>query len=432
VAVRSRGGVFAGALAVLVLGLAGGLSPLPAAAERLTISCGRFPAEHSLCREAARQWAEANGHEVRMVAPPAVADDRLALYEELLGVGARQLDVLEIDVVWPGLLAEHLLDLGPALGEESDRFFPSLIANNTVDGRLVALPWFLDLGLLFYRRDLLQAAGLAVPDTWRQLEDAAVILQDTHRAKGDRRFWGFIWQGWSYEGLTCNVMEWLGSWGGGRIVNAAGKVTVDNPRAEYALKRAGDWLGIISPPSVLMQTERESLDQFMNGQAAFMRNWPYVWAELNAPQSPMHGKVGVALLPRGRLDDPHPATLGGWQLAVSRYSEHPQLAADLVRYLTSPEVQRKRLLAGGYIPTRPALLEEPALRETEPFLELLTRPDLALVARPSTVTGADYAAVSKRAQRAVFRMLDDQASVEAALPALAADLEQLSEEGSAW
>jgi len=432
VVVRSRRAAATGVLAALVLGLAVGLGPVPAAAERLTISCGRFPAEHSLCREAARQWAEANGHEVRMVAPPAVADDRLAVYEELLGVRARQLDVLEIDVVWPGLLAEHLLDLGPALGEESDRFFPSLIANNTVDGRLVALPWFLDLGLLFYRRDLLEASGLAVPDTWRQLEDAAVILQDTHRAAGDRRFWGFIWQGWSYEGLTCNVMEWLGSWGGGRIVDAAGKVTVDNPRAEYALKRAGDWLGIISPPSVLMQTERESLDQFMNGHAAFMRNWPYAWAELSAPQSPMRGKVGVALLPRGGPDDPHPATLGGWQLAVSRYSEHPELATDLVRHLTSAALQRERALAGGYIPTRPALLEDPVLLEVQPFLALLTQPDLALVARPSTVTGGDYATVSKRVQRAVFQMLDDQATVEAALPALAAELEQLSEEGAAW
>jgi trehalose/maltose transport system substrate-binding protein len=412
----------------LLLALCSGI----AAAERLTIACGRFPAEHDLCRASAEQWAQANGHEVRVLAPPTLTDDRLPLYEELLGVRARRLDVLEIDVVWPGLLADHLADLSPAVGEEAAAFFPALIANNTVGGRLVALPWFLDVGLLYYRRDLLEAAGLSLPDTWDELENAAVILQDSRRAHGDRRFWGFLWQGWRYEGLTCNVMEWLGSWGGGQIVDATGRVTIDNPRAEYALQRAGDWLGIISPESVLVQTERETLDQFINGHAAFMRNWPYAWAELNAPQSPVRGKVGVTLLPRGSADHPHAGTLGGWQLAVSRYSEHPELATDLVRHLTSAAVQRERALAAGHIPTRPALLEEPTLRDGQPFLGLLTRPDLVLVARPSTVTGADYATVSKRLQRAVFRMLDEQADVETVIPELAAELDQLSHGGTAW
>jgi trehalose/maltose transport system substrate-binding protein len=361
-----------------------------------------------------------------------VADDRLALYQELLGVRATRLDVLEIDIVWPGLLAEHLADLRPLLGAEAAHFFPSLIANNTVDGRLVAMPWFLDLGLLFYRSDLLDAAGLEVPDTWRELEDAAAVLQDGRRANGDNRFWGFVWQGWPYEGLTCNAMEWIGSWGGGGLIDAAGKVTIDNPRARYALQRAGDWLGIISPQSVLVQTERESLEHFRNGHAAFMRNWPYAWEALNAASSPVRGKVGVALLPRGGSDHPHAATLGGWQLAVSRYSEHPELAADLVRHLTSAPVLRERALAGGFIPTRPALLDDPALLDSQPFLALLRQPDLALVARPSTVAGLRYAAVSKRFQQAVFQVLDDQADAEVAISELAVELELLSQDGTAW
>jgi trehalose/maltose transport system substrate-binding protein len=429
--VRRRHANTLGRLTVVCLALAAGVLPGPAAGERLTIACGRFASEYTLCREAAQQWAEATGHEVRLLAPPEAADDRLALFQELLGVRARQLDVLEIDIVWPGMLGEHLLDLGPELGTAVEDFEPALITNNTVRGRLVALPWFLDLGLLFYRRDLLEAAGLAVPETWAGLEDAATVLQDGRRAHGDNRFWGYIWQGWTYEGLTCNVMEWLGSWGGGQIISRTGRVTIDNPHAAYALKRAADWLGIISPEAVLVQTEPESLAQFRAGHAAFMRNWPYAWAELNAPQSPVRGKVGVALLPRGGGDHPHAATLGGWQLAVSRYSEHPALALDLVRHLTSAAVQRERALTGSYIPTRPALLQDPELLDAEPYLALLTRPELALVARPSTPVGDAYATVSKLVQRAVFRILDEQAKVETTLPALSAELDQLGRAGVA-
>ncbi len=403
-----------------------------AIAEQLTISCGRFPAEHELCRNAAERWAEARGHEVRVLAAPALSDERLALYQELLAVGAQRLDVLEIDFVWPGMLAPHLADLRPYLAEdevEAD-FFPSLITNNSIDGRLVALPWFLDLGLLYYRRDLLEAAGLEVPQTWRQLADAAVILQDGQRASGDSRFWGFIWQGWRYEGLTCNAIEWLTSWGGGTVIAANGRVTVDNPDARFALQRAGDWIEIISPQSVLASTESETLQQFAAGNAAFMRHWPYAWEELNAEDSRVRGKVGVALLPKGGVGGVHAATLGGWQLAVSKYSAHPELAADLVRYLTSSEVQRERALEGGYIPSRPALIGLPELRQQQPYLGLLESKDLALVARPSAITGAQYLRVSKLFQDSVHAILSGAIDAETALAVLTEELELLNEAGS--
>lgn len=410
-------------------------------AEQLTISCGRFPAEHEFCRNAAERWAEARGHEVRVLAAPALSDERLALYQELLEVGAQRLDVMEIDIVWPGKLAPHLADLRPYLaaeaGEEAEdaksgeaAFFPSLIANNSIDGRLVALPWFLDLGLLYYRRDLLEAAGLEVPQTWRQLADAAVILQDGQRAYGDSRFWGFIWQGWRYEGLTCNAIEWLASWGGGTLIAANGRITVDNPDARFALQRASDWIEIISPHAVLTSTETETLEQFAAGNAAFMRHWPYAWEELNAEDSRVRGKVGVALLPKGGAQGVHAATLGGWQLAVSKYSAHPELAVDLVRYLTSSEVQRERALEGGYIPSRPALLGLSELRQQQPYLGLLESADLTLVARPSTVTGAQYTRVSELFQNSVHAILSGATTAETALALLAEELELLSEAGS--
>jgi trehalose/maltose transport system substrate-binding protein len=307
-----------------------------------------------------------------------------------------------------------------------------LIANDTVDGRLVALPWFLDLGLLYYRKDLLDAAGIRVPTTWPALEDAATRLQDPERGGGNPRFWGFLWQGRPAESLTCNALEWIASWRGGAIVAPSGRVTVDNPRAAYALERASRWLGLISPSSVLADSEAQTLAQFAGGNAAFMRHWPYVWQTLNAADAPLRGRVGVAPLPRGGLQGEHAATIGGWQLAVPASSRNPRLAADLIRYLVSAEVQRERAVTAGYIPSRPALLKDPAVLAATPYMATAADKRLTLVARPATVTGVWYPEVSARVQRAVFAVLAGREDADAALAALARGLNLLSQRGTNW
>jgi trehalose/maltose transport system substrate-binding protein len=342
------------------------------------------------------------------------------------------LDVLEIDVTWPGLLARELVDLTPYLDGSESQFAPALIDNNRVGGRLVALPWFLDFGLLYYRKDLLEAQGIPVPEDWEQLEDAAIRLQDHQRESGEERFWGFVWQGWPDEGLTCNALEWIESWGGGSIVEPDGRISVGNPKAEHALKRPTGWLHILSPESVLSYTDRESLEQFASGEAAFLRHWPGAWSVLEAEGSQVRGKVGVAPLPKGGPEGRHVGTLGGWQLAVSRHSPHPELAADLVRFLTSAEVQRQRALAGTLVPTRPAVYKDPEVVSALPFLGLLADGGLELVARPSTVTGASYPEVSELLQQGLARLLDGRESSEEMLSALVEALERMSEGGTRW
>ena len=148
--------------------------------------------------------------------------DRLALFQQLFAARSADIDVFQVDVVWPGMLAEHLLDLSPHVDRATiAAHFPALIANNTVDGRLVALPWFTNAGLLYYRRDLLEKHGRAVPATWAELEETARIVMEAERAKGHDRIWGFVFQARAYEGLTVNALEWIDSHGGGRIVEAA-------------------------------------------------------------------------------------------------------------------------------------------------------------------------------------------------------------------
>lgn len=414
----------------LALAALASLAVPPALAAELSVVCGRNPIEHRLCREAAEEWGAANGHQVRVAAAPGESKTRLAAFEELLEVGSPELDVLEIDVVWPALLAAHLQDLAAPLGADLAGFDPRLIEANRVAGRVVAAPWFMDFGILYYRADLLDSARIRVPSTWDELETAAVRIQDGERAARRDQFWGYLWQGWQYEGLTCNAMEWLGSWGGGGLVDARGTVTAANPWAEYALKRPTRWLGLISPESVLVYTEAESLAAFREGNAAFLRHWPGAWAELQAADSPVRGKVGFTHIPRGGPRGTHAATLGGWQLAVSRYSRHPQLAVDLVRHMTGPAVQRRRAIAAALVPTRPALLQEAAVREALPFVTLLTHGAAELVLRPASVTGADYGAVSNALQARVTQVLEGRLTGERAVQLLADDLEHLKEAGT--
>ena len=328
----------AGALAVAAtLLLMGWLlaDPADAAGVTVSIACSSTGMDQVACRQGAQAWARQSGNKVNIVSTPSSATARLALYQQFLAARAPDIDVYTVDGVWPGLLGRFFVDLSPYVSAaRRAEYAPALLRNDTVDGRLVALPWFADAGVLFYRQDLLDKYHLKPPDSWAALTDDAATIQHGERAGGNARFWGYVWQGRAYEGLTCNALEWIDSFGGGSIVAADGHVDVDNPRAVAALRMARGWVGTISPPGVLNYGEEEARGVFQSGSAAFMRNWPYAWALAQGEGSPVRGKVGVAALPAGP-GGRSVGTLGGWQLAVSKYSAHPKQAASLVLYLTS-------------------------------------------------------------------------------------------------
>jgi trehalose/maltose transport system substrate-binding protein len=339
--------------------------------------------------------------------------------------------VFQIDVVWPGILAPYLVDLTSHVsGEEIDRHFPVLIANNRVDGRLVALPWFADVGLLYVRRDLLKKYRAPIPQTWRQLAEIAERIQASERAAGRERMWGFVWQGRAYEGLTCNALEWIYSYGGGTIVDRTGKVTIDNANAVQALTLAASWVRTITPVGVLNYTEEEARGVFQTGDAVFMRNWPYVLALSNRPDSPVAGKISIAPLPRGE-GGMSSATLGGSQLAVSRYSRVPEAAIDLMRALTSADEKKRRAIKGGFNPTVERLYREPELLVALPWLGDLRKAFAGAVARPSAITGRRYNQVSNEFWNAVHDVLSGRKPAQPSLAELANRLRFLSR-GEQW
>ncbi len=344
----------------------------------------------------AENFTDATGIEIQVIPRPQDATETYATYQRFFQAQSQDIDVLMVDVIWPGAFAQHLIDLSDTLGDEAAEHYPNIVENNTIDGNLVAMPWFGDFGMLYYRTDLLEEYGYdAPPTTWDELEEIAATVQDGEREKGNDTFVGFVWQGAAYEGLTCNALEWVYSHGGGTFI-ADGVITLDNEQAAAALNRAAGWIGTISPEGVVSYREEEARNVFQGGNAMFMRNWPYAYAAGQADESTIQGLFDVAPLPH-TADNESGGTVGGWQLAVSAYSENPEAGIEFVRYMTSPEVQKWRALVGTFVPTIPAVAEDPEVVEVMPFLANLE--DVTRITRPSRETGAFY----NEASTAIFQ-----------------------------
>jgi len=404
---------------VFAIGMLG--ASLSAQAVEITITCGPSGSDVEFCLKHAQAWAAKTGNTIKNFSPPNSPTEKLALYRQLFAAKSSDIDVVQIDTVWPGLLKDHLADLKPYSQGVESQHFPAIIANNSVNGKLLGMPWYTDAGLLYYRTDLLKKYGLRVPQTWEELTQTALKVQTGERAKGDTDFHGFVFQAKAYEGLTCNAIEWVGGQGGGTVVNADGEITIRNAQAAKALNLAASWIGSISPAGVLNYEEEEARGVFQNANALFMRNWPYAWALMQKNDSLVKGKVGVAKLP----GNPSAAALGGWQLGVSKYSKHPAIAADLVMYMTSAAVQKTRAIHGSYNPTLPALYKDKEVLEANEFMGALAEVFANSVARPTTATGLKYPQVSQSFWNAAHEVMSKRTTGEEAVTKLESRLKQI-------
>lgn len=405
---------------------AAGDQPAAAPAERtVTFMGGATMRAHD--ENAIAYCEEQTGINVEVVNGPESATDRLALYLQFFGAGSGDIDAMQIDVIWPGILAEHLVDLRPYLSDdEYNAYFERIALNNTVDGALVGIPWFTDAGLLYYRTDLLEEYGFdGPPDTWADLEEMATTIQEGERAENPD-FWGFVWQGAAYEGLTCDALEWQFSWNGGTIVEPDGTISINNPNAAAAFDMAASWVGTISPPGVVSYMEEDARGVWQAGNAAFMRNWPYAYALGNSEGSVIADSFAVMPLPKGGEDGQNADTLGGWQIAVSRYSDDVDAAAEFAVCMTGYEAQKIRAIQGSMLPTIGDLYFDEEVLEAQPFFGQLY--DVfagGAVARPSTVTGEDYNQVSTIYFTEVNRVLTGQQTGQQAVEAIEQQLQSL-------
>ncbi|HTE55411.1 MAG TPA: ABC transporter substrate-binding protein [Kofleriaceae bacterium] len=409
----------------------GGATPSSGPVE-VAISCGSVGKDYETCKAGVEAWEKKTGNKVKLVTGPTSSTEQLALAQQLLAAGATDIDVFNVDVVWPGILGTFFLDLKEYSNGAEKEHFEAIVANNTVDGKLVAMPWFTDAGILYYRKDLLEKYKEKVPTTWEEMGATAKKIQDAERKAGQKDMWGYVFQGKAYEGLSCNALEWIASYGGGTVIDAEGKVTIDNPDAAAAIDLVASWVGTISPPGVLNYEEEESRGVFQSGKAVFMRNWPYAFELSQAADSPVKDKVGVVALPKGAGANARgAATLGGWNLAVSKFSKHPKEAADLALYLTGPEEQKRRAMDGGFHPTIASLYQDKEVLEKNPsFADLLDTFKNA-VPRPATATKGKYNQASTEFWSAVHAVLSKQKKAKESFAELKGKLEQMSR-GGKW
>ena len=379
-------------------------------------------------REIVGRCAKEVGTAIELLPAPANPVDRLGLYRQFLPAESDDIDLIDFDVVWSGMLAPHLLDLKPHLSaEERGQYFAIYLENNSVGDALVGLPQTGDIGLLYYRTDLLEKYGFGGPPaTWSELEEMAAAIQDGERDE-NAEFWGYVWQGNVYEGLTVNALEWQASMGGGLIVDADGRLAVDDGEAAQALDRAAAWVGEISPPGVTVFQEEDGRWMFQNGNAAFMRNWPYAYGLGQAEGSPIRDRFGVTRLPKGDgADARHASVIGGQQIGVSRYSRYPDAAADAARCLTDAAAQRRRALADGTPPAMAGLYDDADVQARIPAAAQIAE-SLAehAVARPAAMTGGHYTEISLVYFIEVNRVLTGEQSGASAVA-------RIGEQISAW
>ncbi|WP_150133031.1 extracellular solute-binding protein [Acidisarcina polymorpha] len=328
-------------------------------------------------------------------------------------------DVLGIDVIWPGILSDDLIDVGHDFATELSTMDPQLVSSYTVHGKVVAVPYHAHVGVLAFRSDLLLQYGYSrPPETWDELEQMAARIQAGERAKGKKDFWGYVWQGAATEGLTCNALEWQVSEGGGRIIEDDGTISVNNPAAIRSWQRAARWIGRISPPGVVAYQEVDSLSAWDAGNAAFMRSWQWGYRLTHPRDSPLRDRTGYTSMPGGSVG--RVGTLGGVGLAVPRSSTHPREALALIRFLIAKE-QESKVDPAHFVPIPPTQLYDlPQILQAYAPSTRLNQQNSWLVSRPSNVTGRAYENVTQAYTQSVHSVLTGQKSA----PEAAAELEK--------
>jgi len=338
---------------------------------------------------------------------------------------SRDVDIFFMDVIWPPEFAAAgwalaLDDL--FIPEDRTAFLSGAILANTYQEKIYGVPLFIDSGMLFYRRDLLDKYGFSPPRTWDELvAQAEKIVSEQAEAGNDTV--GFSGQFKQYEGLVCNMMEYILS-NNGRIIDEAGKSAIAEKSAIEAVSFVRDEIiGKISSTGVLTYQEPESLDLFLQGRAVFMRNWPYAWNVSNNPdKSRVAGKVGIARLPHFKNGESY-STLGGWQLGISSYSENKEAAWRFIKFLTSARIQKLYAVKGGKAPTRKSLYDDPDVIRANPHFADMEEVFLTSYPRPRSPL---YPAISNVLQRYFSKAISDPKSdIQREARLAAAEIERL-------
>jgi multiple sugar transport system substrate-binding protein len=368
-----------------------------------------------------RQWNAAHpSQKVTLIPLPNDSDDQHAQMVANLQTHSSLYDVMSLDVIWTAEFAANgwIVPLNPGLFPLPDFLRPA-VATAKYAGRLFAVPFTSNAGLLYYRSDMLDAAHARPPRTWSELARLARTLSRRYHIAG------YAGQLSAYEGLTVNFAEAVQS-AGASILSANGSaVTLNSRRARIGLSFLinGIEQGWI-PPAALSYDEKRSANAFLAGKLAFLRNWPYVYGLAAARGSAIAGKFGVTALPG--LHGPGSAVLGGANLAISAYSRHQRTALAFIKFLTSRSTEREVLVKGSLPPVWTSLYTDPALVNRFPYLRVLKKAILTARPRPQT---PNYSQLSLTISSTIHLALETHQDAAQTIASLARKLRAFARSG---
>jgi multiple sugar transport system substrate-binding protein len=357
---------------------------------------------------------------VKLQSAPTDTDTNRASLITTISGGASSPDVFMGDVIWPAQfghsgLAAPLSSYFPSSYWNS--FAPGLVEGATYKGQVYGAPFFEDQGFLYYRKDLLAKEHMPVPTTWTQLESDASTLVHKGLVK-----YGYVWQGASYEGLTCNFMEYLGSAGGTALNSGLTQASLNSPAGMQAANFMHSLITSGATPSAVTTfQEAQSMSAFATGQAAFLRNWDYGWSYSQTASSPSSvvGKVGVTPLP-SFSGQPSPGTsnIGGWNLYINPHSKNTAADVTFIKWMTSPAAQTILGTQFSEIPTVQSVRQSAAVKAKNPVLAIVGQ--TRLIPRPAQTPA--YAKVSQAIYTNINSMLAGGTSPSSALSAASSQI----------
>lgn len=333
----------------------------------------------------AKTFEEKNpGIKINIMEQPAKSDAQHNDYVTKLSSKDTSIDIMNIDIIWPPEFgaSEWLEPLNAYFTkDELDKLLPGPVQGNTLNGKLYGIPLYTDAGMLFYRKDILEEAGVKPPKTFDELNNLAKSL----KGKGGTEY-GFVYQANQYEGLVCDILEYF--WGnGGDVLGADNKAVIDSPNNVEALKFFANMTqSDLVPKGITTYVEEDARTVFTEGKSVFMRNWPYAWAKSQEDGSKVKGKVGVVPMPVGPSGKNPAATLGGWNLGINAYisKEKKEAAVKFVKYLVSEEAQAFSAVNGGRIPIVKSVFKNADVLKANPHFESLY--DVFINAKPRPVS----------------------------------------------
>ena len=340
----------------------------------ITLNFYSHPDKLGFLKEAIADFEDQNRNlEINLVELPDNTNEKYEIISSTLSLKDGRIDIVDSDVTWPAIFVnagwvEPLDDLFTQV--ELDEYLASAIDSATINNKLYGIPYRIDSGMLYYRKDLLDKYSIDPPSTWEQLIKASETIIE---GEGRDDLYGYAGSWYQFEGLTCNYLEFLWSNGADLLGDDNSLLLKDKTKALEALQTMTDMIykNKISPLDVSSYKSGDVRSQFSNGNLIFMRDWPAGWRVVNSPESSVDGLVEVSKLPHFNDYDSSHGTFGGWLYMVSSSSNHKEESIEFIKFLTNYEQEKNNALLYNYLPSRKSLYEDEEVLNDMPYLQTM-------------------------------------------------------------